>query len=533
MKQIRKRLVCLLFVLLLSISPMSGCSMNKSPVPKDTEDTVLKIYLRGNVQNIDDVLKEFERQTRNTLHIKLQIVGLTSKTYPDIMPLKLAAGEDADLVFDAPWMTLNQMVSKGMYMDLEKYFNNDKYPGIKKAFSKEFLDGNRFNGKIFGVPLAQNYLDVPGVVYRKDLLKKYNLGFDTITSMKQLQEFYDAVLTHEKKIAPLSVGLRGFYLMHTHNLDLMSHNIFDITGWNFTKYPGKIVLSEDGKTVKDVVFAGDDASRFQALGGKYNYDFFKKAYFEQASWNKYLEEDALTTANGDDLFNAGLSASTECTLSSNTLEYQTNLSVVAPNAECSFFAYDEVFSDNNMKPGAIPSLKQAWNFICIPRYSQNSDKAMEFLNWLFAKQEHMELFEFGLEGSDWLHNGNDEYSTLVNTKGKYTFPAYELAWNPSYVRTLEGLKDHEKKILNYVNDEKSYSPVSIAGWSIDTSKISIEIAQLSALYEESYTLFQEGQYGNQTQAKLTEFHQRSEEMGLENVRKAIKEQVQNYLNTKK
>ena len=48
----------------------------------------------------------------------------------------MTAGEEVDAAFDAPWGSFNQNVSLGYYQELDKYFNNDEYPGLKKAFQR-------------------------------------------------------------------------------------------------------------------------------------------------------------------------------------------------------------------------------------------------------------------------------------------------------------------------------------------------------------------------------------------------------------
>ena len=83
--------------------------------------------------------------------------------------------------------------------------------------------------------------------------------------------------------------------------------------------------------------------------------------------------------------------------------------------------------------------------------------------------------------------------------------------------------------MNYAFDKNSYSTIPIAGWSLSTSRISIELAQLNALYQEYAPALSHGLYGSDTREKIAELHARSLPLGLETVRKEIVTQVQYYL----
>ena len=154
---------------------------------------------------------------------------------------------------------------------------------------------------------------------------------------------------------------------------------------------------------------------------------------------------------------------------------------------------------------------------------------MEFLNWLFSDRSRLELFEYGVPGKDWRAEGNGEYELLDNPAGIFSFPAYELAWSPLYHRVQSSLPENEKKILNYAFDKRSYSAIPIAGWSLDTSGISIELTRLNALYKEYSPAFSHGLYGNDTSRKIAELHARSLDAGLETVRRQITAQAQYFL----
>lgn len=523
-----KRIVSVLAAIVL-LSGTAGCIPgNPASSSAQPSPTVLRLCLKGEISGLDRVLNELYRQMGG-LNIRLQITNLSDTDYANALALKLAAHEDFDLVFDAPWLSLNRMISRGNYLNLETYFNSDDYPGLKKAFSREYVDANRFNGLIYGVPITNTYLDPAGIFYRKDILRSLGLGFTEIESREQLFLFYDALLQREPGIVPLSLGSRGFYLFNMDDQKLRAQHIYDVTGWSVFDYPAKLVLDSSGKKVLDVVFAGDDPKRFKALGGQYDYDFLSNSMLKNAACAKYIQKDSLIADQGKEAFYLGQSASFESSIGSGSLDVQRQTRTHVQGAEVGFWCYEDPFEDGNRKPGEIYSLMQAWNFLCIPSYSNNAQAAMKFLDWLFSDRSRLELFNYGVPGKDWKATGDNEYELLNNPDGIFTFPAYELAWTPLYHRVQSSLPENEKRILNYAFDKSSYSAIPIAGWSLNTSGLSIELARLNALYQQYYPAFSHGLYGDTTAQKIAELHARSLSAGLETVRREIITQAQYYL----
>ena len=153
---------------------------------------------------------EFEKRTKDTLNTKINIQWNPISDHKQKVKLMMAAGEEMDFVFDAEFMNLKELVPQGAYAQLDKYFNNDAYPGLKKAFPPEYIEANkRYDRHVYTIPFTQYYYDLPVIYIRKDLREKY--GFQPIRSYDDLQQFYDKVLENEKGVTPLALrGGSGF-----------------------------------------------------------------------------------------------------------------------------------------------------------------------------------------------------------------------------------------------------------------------------------------------------------------------------------
>ena len=157
---------------------------------------------------------------------------------------------------------------------------------------------------------------------------------------------------------------------------------------------------------------------------------------------------------------------------------------------------------------------------------------MRFLDWLYSDWSRVDLFNYGVEGVDWQAIGENEY-ILLQPEGKpFSFPAYELAWNPQHHRVDASLPDSEKELMEFIFDSDSYVSSPLVGFTINTKAIGVELAGLNSLYSEYSTAFGHGAYGTSTQEKIEEFHARSEAIGLETVRAEIQRQIQQHLDKK-
>ena len=520
---------------------LAGCmpvvpELDESYLPAAAEEnadpgaTTVQILLFGEISGLPPVLEELHSQMdANGLGLRVQIETVSAKDYVSVLSLKLQAREDLDLVFNAPWMNLNAMVESGMCMDLSGYFGNDAYPGLREAFPPAYLDANRINRRVYAVPITNAYHDPLGVYYRRDLLAEAGLDYDTIHSEEELMGFYERALELWPDLVPLSLGNRGFHIMNMNDMYLRTRGVHDIAGVSVWDYPGKVVLDPAGGKVLDVVFAGDDAARFEAFGMESN--FLSDFLLKNAARSKYVQPFSMLSVSRDEMFLHGGSLSMEGELSACSLDLQDQVRRNVPEAEIAFWSYEWIFEEENRKEAAIPATLQAWNFLCVPQYSAKAAQSMKLLDWLFADRGRLELLTYGIPGTDWEPVGDDEYNLLRQSERQYQFPAYEMTWSPIYSRMRSGLPEYERALTQYAFSDASYRKIPLSGWSLNTASISIELAQLTALYQEYAPAFKHGSYGGQTGDKIAELHGKSLELGLETVRQELIRQAQYFLDT--
>lgn len=531
-KLIKARCAALALALLFTACTGGSAAQDAAQAEGSAQPVTLRLLLRGTAGGVDRLLEALYAQMDPAHSWRLDITLLDGADYSRQLASALTAHEDYDLVFDAPWMSLNSQAGHNSYKNLKSYFGSDSYPALATAFSQDYLNANLVNGELYGIPFTNAYYDIPGIFYRKDLLKTLNLGFAEITTRAQMEQYWSAVQGGGGMKA-ITLGSRGFYLLNLPEITPRKANLWDIPGWSFWDFPAKAALSPDGRTVLDVVFPGDDAAHFDKLPAPYNTDFLAQYLLDNAAAYHYQDPDDLLKTSGNSDFFRGLSASFESTLGNGgTAAIRQQMVGASSGAEVGFWAYDDAFLPQNRAPGTVPATYSAWNYLCVPAYSADPDEAMSFLDWLYSDWSRIDSFNYGVEGEDWQPIGENEYTLLSNPLGSFSFPSYEIAWSPLHCRINAGLAPEEKSLMTFMLDPASYTPSPLAGFNLQTNRIAIETACLNALYAEYYIGFAHGAYGADTAAKIAELHTQSVGMGLETVRAELIRQMQHYLDKK-
>ena len=449
------------------------------------------------------------------------------------MPLKIGNEEECDLVFDAYWMNLSTMIKQDMYADLSSYFNNDDYPGLKAAFSDSYLaQVTQEDGAIYAIPFTQAPNDIQVIFNRADLAEKYGI---TIDSNEALEAFFKAVKENETDmVAPFGVGgSRAMYYLDLDMIEKRQSNVFEISGTGTAVgMEFEVAISEDGKTVLGAGTIGAPDEYYASFPSPYNTNTrSNRAVNVLTKWSQYTQPNSVSEDDvPNNLFFTGLVAAEEGNISGydNTKKELEKIE----GAKLGVYVYDEHL--RNMEEGYYVTYGQtAWNFLCVPWYSKNVDAAMKFIDWIFQSEEHHDLFELGLLDEDFTLNEKGEYTKAV-IDNLYTFPGYEMTWNPNFVRTSATLDEDIKALVNYGNAASSYTGSVLDGFVFDTQatpELVTAYAAVSAIQSEYIRPLMHGAYGTpeDTQAKLDEYWAKAESAGIEVIRQALIDQVQAYL----
>lgn len=433
----------------------------------------------------DEVIAKFEEETGETLGISWDFIFTGFDDIGQKVSLKLSSGEPMDSVFAAQWTapSLNEMALKGQLVNLDEYFGNDDYPGLKAAFSEDYLSTNSFVGPdgeyhIYGIPFSQSFTAGDMVFFRKDLADKYGV---TVESASDLPAYWQAILDNEPGMVPftflgntdgLADMINGWFrpAMETHNY----------AGDQTYRFMNGIIIRDDGTPYasRSIVKAYDEEFR------KYMDDADPAK--EDPLWNfklakewydaGYIDPDVMNVTDHQGAFCSGKAASFPRGVDVyESVENQLKASV--PGAELGY-----VIASDNMRmenKGQVSATFQAWNFACIPVTSENAELVMKFYDWLFTNQANHDLFEYGVEGVHWTAVGDEKYEQIADEAGQYyNFDAFVMTWVPEMTRYAASTPDDVVAFKKLMADPEMFYKEITAGFSFVDDSVKSEAAKL-------------------------------------------------------
>ncbi|WP_438351123.1 extracellular solute-binding protein [Paenibacillus sp. FA6] len=482
---------CMMMTLLVACTGTNKDVATNQPKEVDSNQTAesklepvtLKIMLWGDKPNqFDEVVAEFEKRTKDTLNTKLNVTFTPQSDYVNKLKLKLSAGEQVDLAFDAPWMNMNQFIQQDNYHILDDYFFNDKYPGLKKAFSESFINNNKFMGTdnklhVYGVPMGQYLGDLGILYYRKDLAEKY--GMSEFDSYQDVLTYYDNVLINEKNMTPFIERNDGNYSSvavingdKETGVDAAKAGLYSLPlapNVDVTAY------IKDNKIV-DASITGENEDSLKNFPAPYNVADTSTMQTVR-EWNEkgYTEKEPITRTDAQGTFTAGKAASMTETIA-NFTSIESALKAVVPSAELGMFLVNKGERELE-QPFALTDFR-VWNFLTVPKSSKNLERSMMFVNWLNENQDNHDLFELGIEGKHWVAEGADKfkYPDGIDVSRNYNLPGYILTWNPNYIRLAATIPDEFVQYYRYIADENTYMKSVVAGFSFNGDAVKNALA---------------------------------------------------------
>lgn len=439
------------------------------------------------VNDFDAVMAEFKKRTADTLNVDIHYTFTGFDDIGQKVSLKLSAGEAVDCCFTAQWTnpTIMQMVSKGMLVNLDKYFTDTtNYPALNKAFSTEFLRNNSFadaKGEyhVYGIPFGQAFTGGSTIYYRQDLAEKY--GITSIQSYDDLTKYFDAILANEKGMTPFTwLGsndvLAGFLPSLVDEPVTSKHNTVSINGVN-------VAIKDDGTVYAAKTFVGGLDPDFLALEPAESQKVDPLEGYKMArQWYEkgYIEKDILNQKDFEGQFMAGKAAAYTRGLDTYAM-IKTRLESSIPGAKLGYWVVQPGIRYSKDKIDG--SDYKEWNFASLPVTSKNNDRVMAFFNWLFTSQDNHDLFELGMPDKDWVAVGADKYKLPdgQDPKTAYNFPGYILTWNPTMQRYNSDTPDEVVTIMKKLGDTSYFYKSPLAGFSFATDPVKTEVAKLNDL----------------------------------------------------
>jgi len=464
------RMRSLFLILLGSLIAMGGWAAGTKEAAKPV--TLVVVQPSEKTPIFDDLLPVIEKGlAADGVNVTLDVIFVPWSDLSTKTQVMLAGQDQIDLIFDAPWLHMNQMIAQGYYEELTSLLNSHG-PNILRTRPKEMWDANKFNGKIMGIPLGLFFQQPHGWVVRADLREK--LGFSPLATYDDIVKYAYAVKKDNPRMFPL--GFDGNYSNIQYGF--VNWKMLDDSDTNirFTHaLPASLMLyyrNNDG--VVHNMFDELDPRLDTAL--KEARQFYLDGLFNP---------DILSIKQPyDDYYNTGKAAVSPVRLFSNThnQDYLNNLKALGGSSEPVVLA--------TKAKGKVVANFVMDNFICVTKISKNKELSIRFLDWVNKSSDNYNLVEHGQPGKDWERVGTDKWRNISGAE--FGWQAYALSWNPMY-NLLPEVDDANAIAMQKLIAQADYFVKDVtAGFSFDAEPVKNEIAQYQGIEGKYYPALMNG-----------------------------------------
>ena len=455
----KKRILAAILTLSMVVS-MTACGNSDAGGSKDSaknngngdEPYTVTMVLNGSTQPDEERIEQkINEILEPELNANLDIVVLPWASASQQLQLMLSGDEKID-VFYTQATNAVQYMNAGQIIDMSELI--DKYgTNIKQIYGEDIAKINQIEGFVYGVPNQIERGSIPAVFMRKDLVEKYNIDTSQIKEPKDLESVFETVKAGEPDMTMLySINDGDTPVTRLFRGDNLSDN----------NYLG-VLMDQTNSTKLENFFATDWFKDTTTM----LYNWYQKGYISQDAGTN--TENWRTVCKAGNLFSLFFAYHP-----GTPVEFESSTGY---DFEIVPF-YNEPIINSSSYNGVTFSIAQN---------SENPEKTMEVLDYIYGSSEIMNLLNWGEQDKDYViedaDNGiinfpegitsdNAGYNLNLGWELPNQFIAYK--WTGSDPKLWE-------KMEEFNSSAKSSKAV---GFLFDSSNYSSEIAALSNIVKQ-------------------------------------------------
>ena len=460
-KRTLKRIASFTLSSMMTVSLLSGCGGGKQAESQPAageaaiaqtkgeekeEPYVVTMLTQGEQQeDLPRIMEKVNEILVRDLNMKLNLLVAPYGSINQQRQLMLTSGEPLDLVYLDASSAIGFM-NNGQIIDLSDLI--DKYgTNIKKYWGDEAKSAN-IGGFVFGVPNLNEVGNIPAIGMRKDMVEKYNIDVESIKSLEDLEPVLAMIKEKEPTMTPVHICADQPPI--SRQLSVIDPLI-----------DGIAVLDNSGQNTTTIIPVT------QSEAYKEKCELFHKWY-----QSGYINQDAATTTvQFESAFKAGSTFSA--------------IMVWHPMSPKQFGGVDMAYAflgEHRALSGATSNADYG-----IATNSQNPDKAMQLLDYLYGSEEVAQLLNWGEEGKDWVYV--DKEQNVVSwpegvDSNNATYHA-QLSWalpNQFMASSWEGVWDPDvfEQMLKFNKEGKKSKGF---GFAYNTESVETELTALKNVQE--------------------------------------------------
>ena len=442
-------------------------------------EATLMYWAANDARDLESVSAAFNELTLSQLNMKVNLMPLTFGTYTQQIQMILSSDDALD-VFPYWGSNLGSYIDADYLVDMSEYM--DTYgQDLVSVIGEEDIACGSLNGFLGGVPNMHERTNPMCFIMRTDLLEETGFTADDIKTAEDMTQIFAAV--HEKHP---DITVYGGSNSSAYPIGISLSIVDPMGGGNFG------VLPDNGQTT--------------TVENWYESETFMDACKLVRSWYEagYTSADFATcTDSGESLMRAGKLFCFTAPGKPNTKAgkdaqtgYDTTCVIVSPNV-----CYTQ--TTNGILYG-------------ISSNSEDPEKAMILLNWLYASKEANDLLNWGIEGRDYVvkDDGTLDYPEGVTADNVGYHQDYGWALMNQYCSYVwtgndPDVWDQYQAIRDSAEVSKAY------GFFFDSAPVVNEISALTAVSDEYLNSIGTGSVDPET--AIAEFNQKLYDAGLQTV----------------
>jgi putative aldouronate transport system substrate-binding protein len=386
-KRFSRPLLTILSILLVLLLP-AGCGGtssvdeeksflgNSETTLNNSERETIKFYFPGaQPKSWPEVKAKIEEQAGDTVNVSLDFKWLEVQSYLQKMDVLDASGDQFDAFClgkpDRTFLDFTRLAREGKLKDISQLFNANA-PALKQKYTEEELSYGQVDGKLYALPSLYPHAYATYLMVDEALMNKYNIS--DITTYDKYEAYLKAVKENEPDLIP------GIIANSTDTLNLFARG----SGYVIVDELQKLVYKWDDPEMK--VLAWEKTPEFKEAV-YYLADWFKKGYLAATQ-----DQSKVTSF----IFYGDMSPSTSETTK---MSYNTPTGdIKESNPLRMFYLYPEkkVQRENPMGRFFFNG-----SFV-FPSSSVNTERALQFVDWVQQSRDNYYLMMYGIEGKDYV-----------------------------------------------------------------------------------------------------------------------------------
>ncbi len=492
-KNIKKLVAMLLAVVVFAALTACGGGGDEGEVQNEmTEDGKVIINIAkctSNLATIDSAqLKDVETAVNEYIADKIDVhVNFKEHAigeYSDKCNLAMSNNE-IDLLWTASWLgaiNCDNLYQGNALYDISEIIKDTE---LYNTMPEQIWTSSQYDGKNYFVPVYKESAEGYAVMFRKDLVDKYNWNLSSVKELKDIEPMLADLVDDPDVEAPFLV--QSTYLSKKFLLD-----DFDFIGGN-----GLYGVDRETNEVVSVI----DTEEFKELCLLIS-DWAEKGYI--------LEGDATKSNPSSPLMSKywGVSWWTEVP---NNAEASTRY-----GQDVEMVRLTENWVASNTALGSCYAISAA----CTEKQAQ---ACIDFLELLYTDKELADLYTFGIEGTDYERN---EDGFVTNKGDLYNHSA----WQSCNVRTVsleEGEPENKVELYEKFNESAKESIAS--GFRVNRKPIEAQLSACANVQESYGFALENGAYAvEDVESALEAYKNALDEAGFQEVLKEISKQYEDW-----